>query len=212
MRLYATAFVLFSTVFVTKTLPFIAVLRSSNWSKLDVIVVGTSWIFTVIGVQAGVQGARAVRFLRIIILFKHSKTIRRMVFTLVAAIAPATNVMMALLLALFIYAVVGMQFYGNLELIPGTRINELDNFKDIASSMRFLTQLATGQDLKSLITDIRNQDGFGIVPYLFSFYIVAIFVFLNLFVAVLLEAFEREFDEAIQLVRLPTTRPARLAT
>ena len=218
---------------------------SSNWSKVDFFVVGASWVFTLIGVQAGVQGVRAVRFLRIIILFKHSKTIRRMVFTceslavvvgiglclmlsclcepieacsirlgvclrdsptslrfaVVAAISPAFNVLMALVLSLYIYGVVGMQLYGNLELIEGTKINALDNFKDIFASMRLLAQLATGQDLKSLIYDVRAQtdQANGIVYYIFSFYTVAIFVFLNLFVAVLLEAFEREFDDSISL-------------
>eukprot|EP01052_Picozoa_sp_SAG31_P030078 SAG31_NODE_3054_length_4739_cov_2.395690_2_plen_446_part_00 len=172
---------------------------ASNWSKVDVFVVAMSWFFTALEVQVGVQGARAIRFLRIIILFKHSGTIRRMVFTLIAAIAPSVNVMAAMFLTLFIYAIIGMQFYGNLEHIEGTKINELDNFSDMISSMRLLVQLATGQDLKSLIYDVQQQGGAGIVTYIISFYVVVIFVFMNLFVAVLLEAFEREFDESIQV-------------
>ena len=62
-----------------------------------------------------------------------------------------------------------MQFYGNLEHIEGTKINELDNFSNIFSSMRLLVQLATGQDLKSLIYDVQQQGGAGIVTYIISF-------------------------------------------
>ena len=47
--------------------------------------------------------------------------------------------------------------------------------------------------------DLRAADGFAVFTYFGSFYTLAIFVFLNLFVAVLLEAFENEFDASTEL-------------
>jgi hypothetical protein len=42
-----------------------------------------------------------------------------------------------------------------------------------------------------------------VATFFISFYILAIFVFINLFIAVLLEAFEREFDDSIELDLTP---------
>ena len=47
--------------------------------------------------------------------------------------------------------------------------------------------------------DIRLQEDMFTTFFFVSFYTLSIFVFLNLFVAILLEAFEREFDDSITL-------------
>jgi len=62
-----------------------------------------------------------------------------------------------------------------------------------------LFQVSTGQDFKSIMYDIRLQGDMFTTHFFISFYILSIFVFLNLFVAILLEAFEREFDDSITL-------------
>ena len=120
-----------------------------------------------------------------------------MVMTVILSLGPSFNVIMVLMLILYIYGVAGMQFYGNLE--DCEQINDLENFRNIFTSMMFLFQISTGQDFKSIMFDIRAQDGFAVTTFFISFYIVSIFVFLNLFIAVLLEAFEREFDDSIEL-------------
>eukprot|EP01045_Picozoa_sp_COSAG04_P017596 COSAG04_NODE_1566_length_6320_cov_15.884102_8_plen_151_part_00 len=87
-----------------------------------------------------------------------------------------------------------MQLYGTLPQCEGNKINESQNFADIFHAMQFLYQIATGQDF---ITVVRELDEVHDAPapffYFFTFYILSIFVFLNLFVAVLLEKFESEF-------------------
>jgi hypothetical protein len=75
----------------------------------------------------------------------------------------------------------------------------MENFRNIFTSMMFLFQISTGQDFKSIMFDIRAQNGFAVAGFFISFYVLAIFVFTNLFVAVLLEAFEREFDDSVSL-------------
>ena len=139
--------------------------------------------------------------LRVLLILKFAKMARAMVMTVILSIAPAFNVIMVLLLVLYIYAVAGMQFYGNLE--ECDKINDLQNFRNIFRSMMYMFQISTGQDFKSIMFDMRAQDGFAVATFFISFYILAIFVFINLFIAVLLEAFEREFDDSIELDLTP---------
>ena len=174
----------------------VAYLRS-NWFKIDLFVISMSWILTFSDIQAGQNAARAVRMLRVLLILKFAKMARAMVMTVILSIGPAFNVIMVLLLVLYIYGVAGMQFYGNLE--DCEKINDLENFRNIFMSMMFLFQISTGQDFKSIMFDIRAQDGFAVGAFFISFYIVSVFVMINLFVAVLLEAFEREFDDSVEL-------------
>merc|ERR1712166_1418636 len=125
---------------------------------------------------------------------------RSIIMTIIISITPAINVFLTLLLLLYIYGVTGMQFYGNMPHHgPNDKINEIQNFENIFQAMMFLFQVSTGQDFKSIMYDLRAADGFAVFTYFGSFYTLAIFVFLNLFVAVLLEAFENEFDASTEL-------------
>eukprot|EP01043_Picozoa_sp_COSAG02_P004215 COSAG02_NODE_108_length_36286_cov_19.437478_18_plen_1405_part_00 len=170
---------------------------SSNWFKIDFVIISFSWVLTFSNVQAGQNAARAVRMLRVLLILKFAKMARAMVMTVILSVGPTLNVIAVLVLVLYIYAVAGMQFYGNLE--DCDKINDLENFRNIFNAMMFLFQISTGQDFKSIMFDIRAQNGFATAAFFISFYILAIFVFTNLFVAVLLEAFEREFDDSVPL-------------
>jgi hypothetical protein len=169
----------------------------STWYLMDFFVISLSWVLTFSEVQAGQNAARALRMLRVLLILKFAKMARSMVMTVILSLGPAVNVIAVLILILYVYAVAGMQFYGNLE--ECEKINDLENFRNIFTSMMFLFQISTGQDFKSIMFDIRAQDGFAVGAFFISFYVLSIFVFINLFVAVLLEAFEREFDDSIQL-------------
>jgi len=148
-------------------------------------------------IQAGQNAARLLRMLRVLMILKFAKMARNMVLTVIFAIPPAFNVFLVQTLLLYIYGVAGMMLYGNLE--ECDKINDLQNFRNIFNAMMYLFQISTGQDFKSIMYDIRAQDGQFVAPFFISFYVLSIYVFLNLFVAVLLEAFEREFDDTFTL-------------
>ena len=87
-------------------------------------------------------------------------------------------------------------------------LNDLDNFDSIWSSMRVLFQISTGQDWMNIMYEIQvelnfknpgndNFHAFGCFVYFGSFYVATVFVFLNLFVAVLLENFEMNFESTL---------------
>jgi len=169
----------------------------SNWFKLDIIVISLSWVLTVLDIQAGQNAARLIRMLRVLLILKFAKMARSMILTVILSLPPACNVILVQILVLYVYGVAGMQLYGNLE--ECDKINDNQNFRNIFTSMMYLFQISTGQDFKSIMFDIRAQDGQFVAPFFVSFYTVSIYVFINLFVAVLLEAFEREFDDSITL-------------
>ena len=173
----------------------------SNWFRLDVVVISLSWGLTVLDIQAGQNAARLIRMLRVMLILKFAKMARSMIMTVILSIPPAFNVVLVQMIVLYIYGVAGMQLYGNLE--ECSKINDLQNFRTIFSSMMYLFQISTGQDFKSIMFDIRAQDGQFVAAYFISFYTISIYVFINLFIAVLLEAFEREFDDSIVLDIFP---------
>ena len=169
----------------------------SHWFKLDVVVITLSWALTALDIQAGQNAARLIRMLRVLLILKFAKMARSMILTVILSVPPAFNVVLVQMLMLYVYGVAGMQLYGNLE--ECDKINDNQNFRTIFSSMMYLFQISTGQDFKSIMFDIRAQDGLFVAAFFISFYTVSIYVFINLFIAVLLEAFEREFDDSITL-------------
>jgi Ca2+-binding EF-hand superfamily protein len=84
-------------------------------------------------------------------------------------------------------------------------LNKNDNFDNVWNAFRLLFQISTGQDWANLMDEIRQRlddlepsqgtlHAVGVFSYFCTFYVATAFVFLNLFVAVLLENFEMNFE------------------
>ena len=90
----------------------------------------------------------------------------------------------------------------------GGMLNKNDNFDDIFNSFKLLFQISTGQDWMNLCKEVKLRLD-DVEPaaesthdmltffYFMSFYVASVFVFLNLFVAVLLENFEMNFESEL---------------
>ena len=50
-----------------------------------------------------------------------------------------------MLMLFFIYAIIGMQMFGNIKLNEDTEINHKNNFRNIASASMLLFRVATGE-------------------------------------------------------------------
>ena len=85
------------------------------WSKFDAIVIIFSWaaIFFNLG---SVQAIRAMRAFRIVLVLKSAKGIRSLFQTLMLSIPPAVNISVLLFLLYALYAILGMQLFGNAPL------------------------------------------------------------------------------------------------
>lgn len=68
---------------------------------------------------------------------------------------------------------------------------DLNNFSSIGHSMRLLFQITSGQPLTAVIVDLESFGGTAnlVVPFFFMWFIIGNFVFINLFIALVLENF-----------------------
>ena len=116
--------------------------------------------------------------------------------------------MTLLLLAFFIFAVIGMNLFASIRFNGG--LNEHANFTTFGKSMLLLFRMATGESYNEIMHNLRLQppycdvkeDNCGslIIPYVYCifFFIFSSFVLLNLLIAIVIEAFTTitELDNA----------------
>eukprot|EP01052_Picozoa_sp_SAG31_P005931 SAG31_NODE_268_length_18767_cov_4.644900_7_plen_1271_part_00 len=167
---------------------------ADSWLRLDAFIVITSWITVVFETYSGFQAIRALRVMRILMVLKNARTLRSLFATMVLSLPPAANLTALLCLVFFVFAVVGMQLYGNMP--HGQYVNANDNFDNVINAMCLLFQISTGQDFMNLTFEMEIAGRSFVFAYFCSFIIATIWVFFNLFVAVLLENFENNFTAA----------------
>ena len=141
-----------------------------------------------------IQGLQIVRVFRTFDLINSSNRLRKLVHTIRLSWPHVKNLAMLMFLTFFVFAVCAMKLLGSIPLdTPGLQIiGEWNNFSTFRMAMMLLFQVTTGQPLPALILDCRLHSGnpASVVPFFSTFYIVTNFVFLNLFIALLLENFE----------------------
>jgi Ca2+-binding EF-hand superfamily protein len=133
-----------------------------GFNKLDVLVVGSSWLVQALEWVGGgfnnpsVQSLRSLRILRAFIVMRTSKKIRELCLTVVQSFVPAIYLTLVILLLTFIYAIVGMRYFGGLPLDQLSKINDYNNFDNIFNACKMLLQMVISQDFGILI---RGQRG-----------------------------------------------------
>jgi hypothetical protein len=143
---------------------------------------------------------RVFRILRILRLLKRAKQLRNLIVTLVLSIPSLFNVAALLMLIIFTYAVLGVQLFTFLA--PGEMIDDKRNFHTMTSAALLLFQCLTGDGWSKYMGDAGVQAESGLcsvaagdcgsraaIPYFLTFQLIGNFIFLNLFVAVILENF-----------------------
>jgi hypothetical protein len=175
----------------------------SNWNRLDFGIVLLSWISVAADGLSVFSGGRALRVFRVLLLLRNTASLQTLLRTLVLSLPPVINITSLLMLVLFVFGILGMQLFGGLPHGEPNQdaINEFDNFDSIFAAMRVLFQIATGQDWVSKVQELEekmiadNYTGVSLVmPFMVAYYVSSVFVFINLFIAVLLENFELNFD------------------
>ena len=160
---------------------------SNAWNRFDFFVVLSSGIQFVVQDFAMLQAVRALRALRILLLVKRAQSLKTIISTLILSVPPTLNIMAIMALLIFMYGVVGMQMFGGVPY--NTRIHQYDNFDNIFNAMRLLFQVMTGQDFLGIVNELRDPPNnctfaFG---YFGSFYALAVYIGLNIFIAALLQ-------------------------
>ncbi|XP_069545603.1 calcium channel, voltage-dependent, P/Q type, alpha 1A subunit, b isoform X12 [Brachyistius frenatus] len=149
---------------------------------------------------------RLFRAARLIKLLRQGETIRILLWTFVQSFKALPYVCLLIAMLFFIYAIIGMQLFGNLALDDEgeSAINQHNNFRTFIMALMLLFRSATGEawheimlsclgskecDPASGNTEPECGSTFA-YTYFVSFIFLCSFLMLNLFVAVIMDNFE----------------------
>ncbi|XP_069555151.1 voltage-dependent R-type calcium channel subunit alpha-1E [Brachyistius frenatus] len=213
-----TAFtVLFSVECVLKIMAFgfLNYFRDT-WNIFDFITVLGSITEIVVDLQFvdtfNMSFLKLFRAARLIKLLRQGYTIRILLWTFVQSFKALPYVCLLIAMLFFIYAIIGMQVFGNIKLNEETHINQHNNFKTFSGALMLLFRSATGESWQEIMlsclggqqceTDTSlhpavlasdQEGGCGsdfAYFYFVSFIFFSSFLMLNLFVAVIMDNFE----------------------
>lgn len=150
---------------------------------------GTDWI----------QVFQCLRVWKLFEVLSHFSSLKKLVHTLRLAIPQVKNVILLMLMVYFLFGIMAMKLYGNIDIDGDYKLSwlgETNNFSNVFESMKLLFQITTGNPLPMMITDIRYtaQLPWTALPFVFTFFILSNFIFLNVFIALLLENFEYNLE------------------
>ncbi|XP_034451583.1 calcium channel, voltage-dependent, N type, alpha 1B subunit, a isoform X6 [Hippoglossus hippoglossus] len=147
---------------------------------------------------------RLFRAARLIKLLRQGYTIRILLWTFVQSFKALPYVCLLIAMLFFIYAIIGMQVFGNIDLNEDTAINHHNNFRTFLQALMLLFRSATGEAWQEIMLSCLSQRacdersgnqgkecGSDFAYFYFvSFIFLCSFLMLNLFVAVIMDNFE----------------------
>ncbi|EGI70471.1 Voltage-dependent calcium channel type A subunit alpha-1 [Acromyrmex echinatior] len=173
-----------------------------TWNIFDFMTVIGSIIDAImieLGENLNIDFLRLCRTARLLKLLKQGLTILR---TFVQSFKTLPYVCLLIAMLFFIYAVIGMQVFGNIKLDADTSITRHNNFQSFIQGLMLLFRCATGEAwpniMSSCVTDSpcdpkakSKSCGSNIAyAYFVSFIFFCSFIMLNLFVAVIMDNFD----------------------
>uniref|UniRef100_A0AAQ5WY58 Voltage-dependent calcium channel alpha-1 subunit IQ domain-containing protein n=2 Tax=Amphiprion ocellaris TaxID=80972 RepID=A0AAQ5WY58_AMPOC len=213
-----TAFtVLFSMECILKIMAFGFVnYFRDTWNIFDFITVLGSITEIIVDLQSvntiNMSFLKLFRTARLIKLLRQGYTIRILLWTFVQSFKALPYVCLLIAMLFFIYAIIGMQVFGNIKLNDESHINQHNNFKNFFSALMLLFRSATGESWQEIMLScLSGQEcepdpsiaPFTLSPdheggcgtdfaycYFVSFIFFSSFLMLNLFVAVIMDNFE----------------------
>jgi len=181
-----------------------------TWNILDGLVV----IATLVGLGLGSGGfvslLRSLRVLRLVRLLKGVPGLKSLMTTLFMSLPSLGNVGLLLLLLLYIFAVLGMSLFGQVDYTSLSHLNSEANFETFGRAMLTLIRVMTFDGWRGLMEDCMRTDtpqceadsekcGSWLAgPYFILFLLLGNFLMLNVFTAVILLNFkDAAMDEGL---------------
>ena len=136
---------------------------------------------------------RSFRLLRIFKIVRSWGNLRKLLQTVLSALPSISNLALLMGLLLFIYALIGMQFFSGE--IPNNEDNSFRyNFNTFAYSLITIFVLLTGENWNSLLSQFIDKDGWSSTIYFVTIIIFGNIMLLNLFLAILLNFITNNLD------------------
>uniref|UniRef100_A0A671VR28 Calcium voltage-gated channel subunit alpha1 E n=1 Tax=Sparus aurata TaxID=8175 RepID=A0A671VR28_SPAAU len=151
-----TAFtVLFSLECILKILAFGLNYFRDTWNIFDFITVLGSITEIIVDLQSvntiNMSFLKLFRAARLIKLLRQGYTIRILLWTFVQSFKALPYVCLLIAMLFFIYAIIGMQVFGNIKLNDESHINQHNNFKTFFSALMLLFRSATGESWQEIM-------------------------------------------------------------
>ncbi|XP_053600619.1 voltage-dependent calcium channel type A subunit alpha-1 isoform X7 [Plodia interpunctella] len=148
---------------------------------------------------------RLFRAARLIKLLRQGYTIRILLWTFVQSFKALPYVCLLIAMLFFIYAIIGMQVFGNIDLAEDSDLSRHNNFRNFIQALMLLFRCATGESWPNIMlaclkpakcdkdTGKPANEACGSTlayAYFVSFIFFCSFLMLNLFVAVIMDNFD----------------------
>jgi len=195
---------------------FPTIFFTDAWNIFDFVIVAACLLVMFVQYAGGDSDAKlsSLRPLRLLLIFrviKRAKGIRLMVTTLLISLPAMINVATLLFLLFFLYAIIGMQMFGNVKFGTEHGLGQHANFRYFGNSMLLLFRVITGENWNLIMKDCmvawpectpyatEDVDGmylpndcgseYGSIFYFCSFYAIATYTVMNLFIAIVIDNF-----------------------
>ena len=156
----------------------------SPWNLFDLAVV----VISVVPGGSGYSLLRVLRIFRVLRLLSTVRSMRRVVGALVATVPGMASIAALLGIVMYISAVLSTELFA---------ATDPEHFGSLGPSFRSIFQITTGDDWANVVAAPVAES-----PWAWAFFatylIVATYVVLNLFVAVAVEALDRQSDDAME--------------
>eukprot|EP01060_Flectonema_neradi_P031784 TRINITY_DN490_c1_g2_i1.p1 TRINITY_DN490_c1_g2~~TRINITY_DN490_c1_g2_i1.p1 ORF type:complete len:1817 (+),score=331.83 TRINITY_DN490_c1_g2_i1:181-5451(+) len=170
---------------------------SDHWNRFDFFVL----VISIAGliVDTSLTVFRVLRIARVLRLFHMSKGLNKMFSALIYALPPLFNIALLLTCVFFVFGVVGVELFGELDLGLNPYLSHNINFRNLGEAFLALFQVSTGELWIHVMQGCRVSAPYCNMPdcgtewailYFVLFMIIVSFLMVNLFVAVVIEAFQ----------------------
>uniref|UniRef100_A0A4W3GTD4 Voltage-dependent R-type calcium channel subunit alpha n=1 Tax=Callorhinchus milii TaxID=7868 RepID=A0A4W3GTD4_CALMI len=171
-----------------------------SWNVFDFVTVVGS-VTEIILKFVNLSFLKLFRAARLIKLLRQGYTIRILLWTFVQSFKALPYVCLLIAMLFFIYAIIGMQVFGNIGQDDSTPINRHNNFQTFFNALMLLFRSATGESWQEIMLACLSHKlcegtreaacGTDFAYFYFvSFIFLCSFLMLNLFVAVIMDNFE----------------------
>jgi hypothetical protein len=137
-----------------------------------------------------VTALRVIRGIRILRIFKSMHDLSELLVSLYYSLRSFFYVVMMTLLIMFVFALLGMHLFNEIDLGKYGAINNDANFKTFDRSMETLWVSATGGNWNMYMHDTMEATDNWAALYWVIFIVINVHIFLNIIVAVVFEKME----------------------
>eukprot|EP00899_Mesostigma_viride_P019947 jgi/Mesvir1/27954/Mv20161-RA.1 len=184
---------------------------ADSWNRFDFVVVAVSVVELFFTFGTGVSVLRLLRLARFLRYLKSLRSLTTLFNTLLMSMPTLANVLGLMFLLLFIFAVLGVELFGKVTQHQ-ENIDRRTNFQNWGYAMLTLFRMCTGEGWNGIMYDCMVQPDDCVGPnggpccsyedgtcgrkagfiYFIAFQVVGTYIVLNLFLAVVLENYNKE--------------------